>query len=79
MQSLQPMLFKRYLPDNPIKLEKNKKQNKNKNKQTQHPDFLKFHFFFQLLVKDTIKAGRGYLKWISFMAKNVSWVFRNLM
>ena len=79
MQSLQPMLFKRYLPDNPIKLEKNKKT-KQKQKQTnKHPDFLKFHFFFQLLVKDTIKAGPGYLKWISFMAKNVSWVFSNLM
>ena len=79
MQSLQPMLFKRYLPDNPIKLEKNKKT-KQKQKQTNTTSRLfKVSFFFQLLVKDTIKAGPGYLKWISFMAKNVSWVFSNLM
>ena len=80
MQSLQPMLFKRYLPDNPIKLEKNKKT-KQKQKQTNTtPRLFKVSFFFfQLLVKDTIKAGPGYLKWISFMAKNVSWVFSNLM
>ena len=79
MQSLQPMLFKRYLPDNPIKLEKNKKT-KQKQKQTNTtPRLFKVSFFFQLLVKDTIKAGPGYLKWISFMAKNVSWIFSNLM
>ena len=67
MQSLQPMLFKRYLPDNPIKLEK--KSNKHNT-----PTLSSF-----ILVKDTIKAGPGYLKWISFMGKNVSWVFTNLM
>ena len=75
MQSLQPMLFKRYLPDNPIKLEKtNKQTNKNNT-----PTFSSFFFFSQLLVKDTIKAGPGYLKRISFMAKNVTWVLTNLM
>ena len=83
MQSLQPIafLFKRYLPDNPIKLEK-KQKNKTKTKTNQHntPTFSSFvFFFFQLLVKDTFKAGPGYLKRISFMAKNVRWVFTNLM
>ena len=73
MQSLQPMLFKRYLPDNPIKLEKTNKQTNTT------PRLCQVSFFFQLLVKDTIKAGPGYLKWISLMAKNVSWVFTNLM
>jgi len=79
MQSLQPIafLFERYLPDNPIKLEKNKTKTKTNKHNT--PTFSSFIFFFQLLVKDTIKAGPGYLKRISFMAKNVSWVFTNLM